>query len=68
MKKNLLIVLIFTLLFSCNNSSDKTTTEGTQVQGPVENVNGNIPDTSNAIKLDVHKKDSTSSSKDSSKK
>ncbi len=68
MKKYLLIITFITLVYSCNNS-DKTTTEETQNKNEVgvQNVNGNIPDTTNSIDLSTHKKDTTMNSKDSLK-
>jgi hypothetical protein len=68
MKKYLLIITFITLVYSCNNS-DKTTTEETQNKNEVgvQNVNGNIPDTTNAIDLSTNKKDTTMNSKDSLK-
>lgn len=66
MKKGLLVVTLFTIIYSCNNSNKKATEE-TKVEVPVENVNGNVPDTTNSIGLDTHTKD-TFKVKDSSKK
>ncbi len=52
-------------LVSCK--ANETTTEDTKNsnQVGVPNVNGNIPDTTNAINLSTQKKDTTAPSKDS---
>lgn len=54
------IVLIGALFFtiSCNNSKKNDQTDSGTIQPGIENVNGNIPDTSNTITLDTS--DSTS--------
>ncbi len=68
MKKIIFIIALSTGIFSCS-SKDKKTTEDSKSQNEagVQNVNGNIPDTTNAINLSTHKKDTTQS-KDSLKK
>ena len=64
--KKIFIVTIVSVLFSCN-SNDKKTTEDTKSKNEVgvQNENGGIPDTTNAINLSTHKKDTTMKSKDS---
>lgn len=64
--KNLFIVALVTLMFSCT-SNDKKTTEETNNQVGVSNVNGNIPDTTNSINLSTQKKDTSINHKDSLK-
>ena len=57
MKK--IIVLVFaTIIFSCN-SNNKKANENTKTNNEVgvQNENGGIPDTTNAINLSTHKKD-----------
>ena len=63
--KKIFIAAIVLILISCQ--SNETTTEGTKNsnQVGVPNVNGNIPDTTNAINLSTQKKDTTAKSKDS---
>ncbi len=63
--KKIFIAAIVLILFSCK--SNETTTEDTKNsnQVGVPNVNGNIPDTTNAINLSTQKKDTTAKSKDS---
>ncbi len=60
------VVVIF--LSACT-SGDKTkkVDSKSENEAGVENVNGNIPDTTNAINLDTHKKDSVGRGKDSAK-
>lgn len=69
MKKYFLIITFITLVYGCNNSDKTTTTEDTQNKNEVgvPNVNGNIPDTTNAIDLSTNKKDTTMNPKDSLK-
>lgn len=67
MKKILAICLLFAAAFpACksNNNKDKKTETYREVN--VKNVNGNIPDTTNAIDLGT-KKDTSSVMKDSSR-
>ena len=56
------------LMVGCN-SSDKKKTDDTKSDGQVgvQNANGNVPDTINAIKLSTDVKDSSSMGKDSVK-
>lgn len=63
--KKILIAASTLLIFSCT-SSDKKTMEDSQHNNEVgvQNPNGIIPDTTNAINLSTHKKD-TVPSKDS---
>lgn len=53
-------------IYGCDNSNKKTTGE-TKIQVPVQNTNDEVPDTTNSIGLDTHKKD-TLKVKDSIKK
>ena len=64
----MLIIGLVSVISGCNSSDKKKAVETkTDEQVGVENVNGNIPDTTNAINLSTHKKDSTGMSKDSAK-
>lgn len=52
MKKLFITTLIFSVVFSaCNNDSETEAPEGQTPLTGVENVNGNIPETTNAIRL-----------------
>jgi len=66
MKKIIIILALLPVIFSCG-SNDTKTTEDSKNQVGVQNVNGNIPDTTNAINLSNEKKD-TVQLKDSLKK
>ncbi len=54
--KKLFVVLIVFALASCDNNKateNKTSTDTTVINSSaVENVNGNLPDTTNSIKID----------------
>lgn len=58
MKKSLAIIGLTLFLFSCNSDtkSDTSTTPaaGTENAVGVQNVNGNIPDTTNTIDIGTH--------------
>ncbi|HUS02993.1 MAG TPA: hypothetical protein VMY77_14745 [Chitinophagaceae bacterium] len=56
MKKILVVIAAAAFIFSCASKDDKTTEE-TKNEAGVQNVNGNIPDTTNAIDLSTSKKD-----------
>ena len=58
----LLFVSIIFLFTSCNNNKEKKTPTYNEVN--VKNVNGNIPDTTNAIDLGTRKTDSANGNKD----
>jgi hypothetical protein len=66
--KKILIATVSLMLLSCG-SNDSKTTEDTKSKNEVgvQNVNGGIPDTTNAIDLSTHKKDTTMNAKDSLK-
>ena len=68
MKKIMVIIGIVYVVSGCN-SADRKKTDDTKTynQSGVQNVNGNIPDTTNAIDLSTHKKDSTGKLADSLK-
>jgi hypothetical protein len=67
MKKVVFMSLITSVIFSCSSNDKKTTTDSkNNNEVGVPNVNGNIPDTTNAINLSTHKKDS-SATKDSAR-
>ena len=66
--KKILIVVFALMIFSCNSNDKKTTgNKNTKNEVGVQNDNGGIPDTTNAIDLSTHKKDTTVKSKDSLK-
>ena len=60
MKKLLVIIAASVVIFSCASKEEETTGE-TKNEAGVQNVNGNIPDTTNAIDLSTSKKDSAQS-------
>ena len=66
MKKIILIITLTAGIFSCSSNDKKTTDDKTKNEAGVQNDNGGIPDTTNAINLSTHKKDSVQS-KDSIK-
>ena len=68
MKRMMLIIGLVSVISGCN-SSDKKKTDDTKTdnQVGVQNVNGNIPDTTNAMNINTHKKDSSGTGKDSAK-
>ena len=51
--KKISVCILTALLFSCSDGTDKTTTgESAPGTAPIENVNGNVPDTTNSISPD----------------
>lgn len=58
MKKPLAILTITLFLFSCNsdNNNDTSTEPAAASENPVgiQNVNGNLPDTTNTIDIGTH--------------
>lgn len=64
MKKLYPLFIVLFVFISCNNNKDKKTPTYREVN--VKNVNGNIPDTTNAIDLSTKKSDTGLSKKDSS--
>lgn len=68
MKRTIFIIGLVFFIWGCNSSNKKKTEETkTNTEVGVENVNGNIPDTTNAINLSTHEKDSTGKHADSVK-
>jgi hypothetical protein len=68
MKRMMLIIGLVSVVWGCNsNDKKKTDDTKTDIQVGVQNVNGNIPDTTNVMKLSTHKKDSTGMGTDSVK-
>jgi hypothetical protein len=66
--KKITVCLLTGFFFSCSNGdTTTTTTESTSPSVPIENVNGNIPDTTNSVSLDKTATDSTEV-KDSTRK
>jgi hypothetical protein len=68
MKRMIIIIGLVSVISGCN-SSDKKKTDSTKSDSEVgvQNANGNIPDTTNAMKLSTDKKDSAARHKDSAK-
>lgn len=66
--KKILFGFLVLALAACNNSSESTTTTDTTVNNTsgVENVNGNLPDTTNTITIDGGTTDTTT--RDSTRK
>lgn len=73
MKRMMLIIGLVSFIWGCNSSDEKKTDEKkatetkTDNQVGVQNVNGNVPDTTNAIKLSTDKNDSAGMRPDSLK-
>ena len=68
MKRMMLIIGLVSFILGCSSSDKKKTDDTkTDTQTGVQNVNGNIPDTTNAIQLSTDKKDSTGMHADSAK-
>lgn len=60
MKKVTLFFAIVIFLNSCSSDKSKTTeTSKSNMEVGVQNANGNMPDTTNAINLSTQKKDTT---------
>jgi hypothetical protein len=69
MKNRFIYIGIIVLLAACNNSSTTTTTDdATPNQTGVQNVNGNMPDTSNSININATEHQDSSRVKDSVKR
>ena len=69
--KKLFILYIFSIsLLACNSNNKSNSKAGEKVEpynkAGVQNVNGNIPDTTNTIDLSPEKVDSTATKSDSS--
>lgn len=67
MKYSIFFLLAIISFLGCSSNSKKTTEDKSNMEVGVQNVNGNIPDTTNAINLSTQKKDTTAT-KDSVKK
>ena len=65
MKRLLIIIAASAFIYSCSSKEEETTGE-TKTEAGVQNVNGNIADTTNAINLSTSK--DSSSTDDSLKK
>lgn len=64
--KKIFIAVAALIILSCNSGNKKTSSDtNDQNQVGVPNTDGTLPDTTNAINLSTHKKDTTQ--KDSSK-
>jgi hypothetical protein len=70
MKKLFILCAVSISLLSCNSNNKSNSKAGEKVEPyskvGVENVNGNIPDTTNAIDLSTKKVDSAATKSDSS--
>lgn len=58
--KKILFVGLSIVIFGCATKEEETT-EQTQSPAGIQNVNGNIPDTTNSIDLSTEKKDTVQS-------
>ena len=68
MKKTFIIIALLQVFYSCNSDEKKTTdVSKTKNEVGVQTDIGGIPDTTNAINLSTHKKDTVNNSKDSIK-
>lgn len=67
MKRIILVISLISVICSCNSGKKKADGTKSDTEVGVENANGNIPDTTNAIKLSTDKKDSAGAHKDSVK-
>lgn len=70
MKKIFIAVLLYVSISSCNSGGDSEATgdtTGRNLPG-MQNVNGNIPDTTNAISIDDDVQDTSGSSTDTTQK
>jgi hypothetical protein len=68
MKKMLFLIAMIAVIEGCSSGGSKKPADvNTPNEAGVENANGNIPDTSNAIDLNTHKKDPAGASHDSLK-
>ena len=65
----LILILSAMILFSCNDNKHSNTEMGKDVDPyrrvGIENVNGNVPDTTNTLDLSTKKTDSSTLIKDS---
>ena len=70
MKKLFFFIVLCNFFFACNNSSDSSTSKDstTTNQTNVENVNGNVPDTTSGTNLNHPLPVDSSRVKDSAKK
>lgn len=66
MKKLYPLFIICLVFISCNNNNNDDKKTPTYHEVNVKNVNGNIPDTTNAIDLSTKKTDTSTSKKDTS--
>ena len=68
MKKIISFIFIVSII-GCHSSDTTTSGESkNNNEAGVQNVNGNLPDTTNAINLSTQKKDSTQKSTDTTRK
>ncbi|HEV2831956.1 MAG TPA: hypothetical protein VGW31_08240 [Hanamia sp.] len=70
MKKLFILYVLSISFFACNSNNKSNSKAGEKVEpynkAGVQNVNGNIPDTTNTIDLSTEKVDSTATKSDSS--
>ncbi len=67
MKKILSFYAVAVLMLGCASGDKKADETKTDSHVGVQNANGNVPDTTNAIKLSTDTKDSSAAAKDSIK-
>lgn len=68
MKKIFLLTAVTAIIYSCSSNDEKIKKNAdTNNQVGVQDGTGNVPDTTNAINLSTHKKDTTQNAKDSMK-
>ncbi len=65
--KKIFIAVISLIVFSCSSNDKKTTEDKSKNEVGVQNDNGGVPDTTNAINLSTHKKDTVQNVKDTVK-
>ncbi len=65
MKKFILPVLIAGFILACNNEKKTESNESAPVTPGADNVNGNIPDTSDAVRLNQSMPKDSSHTRDS---
>ncbi len=68
MKKILVICSLVVMIACHSNGSSKIDNKKLDNDANVQNVNGNIPDTTNSVDINSHKKDASDTVKDSSNK
>jgi hypothetical protein len=65
--KKIFIAALGLIIFSCSSNDKKTTEDKSKNEAGIQTDNGGVPDTTNAIDLSTHKKDTVQNAKDSAK-